>query len=111
MYIFSFSGDSSVDRRNISRFLSETASIDDITDNRLEFELASNRGKHPKWISLMHDEEFRLEATQYVREHGYVKGAPNLTTTEFARWVAEKWDVQVCEETVRLWLRVYVPSV
>ena len=85
-------------------FFAETSNIDDITDDRLESELSSNRGKHPKWISLMHDEDFRLEATQYVRENGYVKGAPNLTLAEFARWVAEKWDTQVCEETARLWL-------
>jgi hypothetical protein len=81
-------------------FFAEIANIDDVTDDRLERELSSNRGKHPKWISLMHDEDFRLEATQYIRGHGYVKGAPNLTLAEFVHWVAEEWKVEVCEETV-----------
>ena len=68
-------------------FFGETGNIDDIDDELVELELTSNKGKHPKWASLMHDENFRLEATQFVREHGYVKGAPNLTMSDFAGWV------------------------
>ncbi len=43
----------------------------------------SNKGKHPKWVSLMEDESFKLDATEYVRERGYVKGKPNLTLMDF----------------------------
>lgn len=45
-----------------------TANIDDIDDDRLEAELMSSKGKHPKWLSLMHDESFKLEATEFVRQ-------------------------------------------
>ena len=76
-----------------------SAYIDDIDDEVSEAELGSNRGKHPKWVSLSHDENFKLEATQYIREHGYVKGAPNITLFDFVRWVAEEWNVEVSSET------------
>ena len=85
-------------------FFGTVANIDNVDDEALEGELISNRGKHPKWISLIHDESFQLDATEYVREHGYVKGTPNLTLADFVRWVKENWDVEVCEETARLWL-------
>ncbi len=85
-------------------FIGATVNIDDVDDEALEAELMSNRGKHPKWVSLMHDESFKLDATEFVREHGFVKGAPNLTLMDFVHWVHEKWDVEVCEETARVWL-------
>ena len=85
-------------------FLFTTANIDDVDDETLESELMTSRGKHPKWISLMHDEEFQIQATEYVRKHGYTKGAPNLTLADFIHWVAEKWEVEVCQETARCWL-------
>lgn len=53
----------------------------------------------------MHNENFKLEATEYVREHGYVKGAPNLAG--FAHWVLETWDVQVHEETAQAWFHQF----
>ena len=46
----------------------------------------------------MYDETFRLEATEYVRVHGYVKGTPNLTSADFVHWVNEEWKVEICEE-------------
>lgn len=52
----------------------------------------------------MHDESFKLEATNFARENGYTKGAPNLTLADFVLWVVEKWEVKVCEETARVWL-------
>lgn len=85
-------------------FFAATVNIDDVDDEALEAELMSNKGKHPKWLSLMHDESFKLEATNFVRENGYTKGAPNLTLADFVLWVVEKWEVKVCEETARVWL-------
>ena len=85
-------------------FLFTTANIDDVDDDALENELMSSKGKHPKWISLMHDENFQLKATEYVREHGYTKGVPNLTLADFILWVAEEWKVEICQETARCWL-------
>ena len=85
-------------------FFGSISNIDDVDDKVLEDELASSRGRHPKWDSLLHDEEFKLKATEYMREHGYVKGAPNLTLADFVRWVSEVWDVKICMETARVWL-------
>ena len=62
-----------------------------VDDETLEAELTSDRGKHPKWNSLMQDESFILDATEYVRENGYVKGAPNLTMADFVLWVNERY--------------------
>jgi hypothetical protein len=50
-------------------FLGTIANID---DESLEAELISSRGKHPKWNSLVHEESFQLDATEYVREHGSI---------------------------------------
>lgn len=59
-------------------YFSTTANIDDVDDEALEAELMSSRGKHPKRQSLNHNERFKLEATEHVREHGYIKGAGRL---------------------------------
>ena len=85
-------------------FFATTANIDDVDDDVMESELESSRGKFSKWESLLDSEGFRLEATQFVRKHGYVKGAPNLTLADFVQWVSEKWDVQIHTETARVWL-------
>ncbi len=39
--------------------------MDDATDKALTRELDSARGKHPKFVSLMADENFRAEIIQY----------------------------------------------
>lgn len=85
-------------------FLGTVSCIDDVDDESLEVELSSERGRHPKIESLCADETFQAEAKEYVREHGYVKGKPNLNLQQFLQWVKERWEVDVCEETVRLWL-------
>ncbi len=56
-------------------FFGAITNIDDADDEALEAELTSSRGKHPKWNSLVQDESFKLDATEFVREHGYKKGA------------------------------------
>jgi hypothetical protein len=66
------------------------SSIDDVTDERLELELSSGRGKHSKWVSIM--------------EKGYMKGTANLTLQKFVSWVKEERDVEVCTSTASLWL-------
>lgn len=85
-------------------FLGTTTNIDDIDDEVLEAELTSNQGSHPKSVSLKHNETFRLKATEFVRSHGYVKGAPNLTLDNFIQWVSDEWGVKICNETARVWL-------
>ena len=85
-------------------YFSFLSTIDDVTDERLELELVSGRGKHPKWESLMADENFRKEAREYVLENGYVKGKPNMTLLEFVSWLKEHKKVEVCTSTASLWL-------
>ena len=83
-----------------------TSNIDDIDDEAMEAELMSSRDKHSKCDSLMHDENFTTAATAYVREHGYVKGALNLTLSDFTSWVLERLGVEICDETARVWLYI-----
>lgn len=78
--------------------------IENVTDEDLEEELSSSRGKHAKVVSLLEDRGFHLSAQQFMREHGYVKGKPNLTLSQFTAWVKEECGVEVCEETARRWL-------
>ena len=85
-------------------YFSLESNIDDITVERLEMELSSSRGKHIKWKSLMHDENFRCEAKQYVLDNGYIKGKPNLTLQQFVDWVKEEKDTEVSITTVSVWL-------
>ena len=85
-------------------YFSSISNIDDVTDSALEKELESGRGKHPKWISLTMDESFREEAKQYVRDHGYVKGEPNMTLQQFVDWVKQTQCIDICTSTASLWL-------
>ena len=85
-------------------FFSVVSNIDDITDEVLEMELQSARGRHPKRHSMMSDDVFRKQVKQYVLEHGYVKGRPNLTLQHLVEWVKESYGVEVCTSTVSLWL-------
>ena len=78
--------------------------LDDVTDERLEMELESGKGKYPKWVSLMTDENFKMEARQYILDSGYVKGKPNLTLQDFVLWVKEHHGVEICTSTASLWL-------
>ncbi len=58
-----------------AEYFSLLTSVDDTTDEALTRELDSARRKHPKFVFLMADENFRAEIIQYIRENGYVKGA------------------------------------
>ena len=85
-------------------YFSTISNLDDVTDKRLELELKSEKGSHPKVFSLMSDENFRKEAKQFVLENGYVKGRPNLTLQQFVTWLKESNDVEICTATASLWL-------
>ena len=78
-----------------------------MTDESIEVELSSERGHcHSCPWSLIHDEEFQLEARtyMYIRQNAYVKGEPNLTVDMFVEWVASKLNTKVHKVTVRRWL-------
>ena len=85
-------------------YFSIQSNIDDITDKGLEAEITSSKGKHPKWVSHIADENFQKEVREYVRETGYSKGKPNLTLQTFIAWVEEKKGVTVCSSTASVWL-------
>ena len=54
-------------------FFSTMSSLENVEDGSLELELESEKGKHPKWLSLMADKNFKKEAKQYVLDNGYIK--------------------------------------
>ena len=80
------------------------SNLEDISDDQLQEELESARGKHPKYVSLMTDETFRKEAKQFVLENGYSKGKPNLTLQMFTSWVEESKGVKVSTSSASVWL-------
>ena len=57
----------------------------DFYDNGGKFK-ESRQGKHQRHC-LLNDENLRLDAAMYVREHAYQKGAANLTVKSFCQWV------------------------
>lgn len=85
-------------------YFSTATNLDDITDDRLELEIESSRGKHPKWFSLLADENFKKQLKKYVLDNGYVKGRPNLTLQMIVDWVKESEGIEICKSTASLWL-------
>ncbi len=85
-------------------FFSSLSSLEDVTDEQLEHELESARGRHPKWITLSSDENFRRECQSFIHQNANVKGKPNLTLMDVVSWVKSSYGVDVCKSTVSLWL-------
>ena len=54
-------------------------------DNKGQF-TETKQGKY-KRNNLINDEDLRLDAAMYVREHAYQKGAANMTAKSFCQWV------------------------
>ena len=65
--------------------------------------LSSERGR-ACGNGLVHDEEFRLRAREYVRENAYKKGQPNMTIKDFQDWIDSNYGLHVSIETARSWL-------
>ena len=79
-------------------------SPDNVNDECIEDELSSERGhSHSSPSSLIHDEQFQLEARTYIRQNAYVKGEPNLTVDKFMEWVASTYKTTIHKETARRW--------
>ncbi len=81
-------------------FFGILSSLQDLTDERLDDELESGKGKYPKWLSLIQDENFRCDLRNLVVEKGYVMGHPNLTLQDVITWLKKKYEVDVCKTTV-----------
>ena len=89
---------------DIFGFFDGISSIDDVTDEVLKVKFSSNKGRHPKWVSLIHDENFKLKARKYIRQNAFVKGKPNLTLQQFVSWVKDEWGTEICTATASEWL-------
>ncbi len=73
----------------------------------IEQELLSDRGTGSGNQSLLiHDEEFKLKAREFVRKNTCKKGEPNLTAHTFQVWIESTYSVTVCDETARVWLHL-----
>ena len=72
--------------------------LDNMSDECVSSELKSERGSNTKHNSLVHEEEFKLEARRYVHTHACQKGKPNVTTAMFSSWVNEKYGAQITDE-------------
>ncbi len=103
-------------------YFSLLTSVGDATDEDLTRELESKRPilmrplvklttentgttsetPHMKTPHVMADETFRAEIIQYIRENGYVKGEPNLTSLNICSWVKENYEV-ICLIGCMLW--------
>ena len=84
--------------------ISSISIIDNVSDEKLELELSSNIGRHPKWVSLMLDENFRKDARKFIADNCYAKGKLNLTLSDFTKWIKEEKGVSVCIFTASVWL-------
>ena len=54
---------------------------------------------------IIHNEDFKLAARSFVRENAYRKGEPNMTVQTFKDWIKSTYDLDVCHETARLYLK------
>ncbi len=78
---------------------------DDIDREFMDDLLSSERGRscgNPG--SIVHDEEFRLCAREFVHENAYKRGQPNMTLNDFRNWVETSYNVHISIETARAWL-------
>ncbi len=85
-------------------FFGVVTSLENVTDEILDMQLESERGKHPKLVSLMSDENFQADVRKFVQENSNVKGRPNLTLQDVVTWLHETHHVEVCKSNVSLWL-------
>ena len=85
-------------------FFFSLSTIDNVTDEVLELELSSGMGRHPKWVSLISDENFKKDARRFIVDNGYVKGKPNLTLSDFTKWVVKEKGVSISISTASVWL-------
>ena len=86
-----------------------SGSLDNIDNEFIDIQLSSNRGCGiGNQSSIIHDEEFKISAREFVRSNSYKKGEPNLAAHDFKTWIEDNYDVDVtiCTETARVWLHL-----
>lgn len=73
---------------------------DDIDREFIDDLLSSERGRYcGNPGSIIHDEEFHLQAREYVHENAYKRGQPNMTLNDFRIWVESSYSVHISIET------------
>ncbi len=88
-----------------SFFIAIGGSPENIDADFVYEELSSHRGHGSGNQSyIIHDEDFRLRAREFVRSHASIKGEPNLTVHQFRDWIEATFGVCVCDSTARVWL-------
>ena len=78
--------------------------VDEVDNDLIKDIITSNRGHHPKSLTLMACKEFQKDARQFVHKNACVKGQPNLTSRDFAEWVKANWGHDIADDTARRWL-------
>ena len=77
---------------------------DEIEEEVIAIELASQRGRCIDPTSLVNSEDFKINARKFVRQNAYKKGEPNMTVNVFRMWVETAYNVKIVNETARLLL-------
>ena len=69
-------------------------------------------GQHPKFTSILVDEDIQKRAREWVMQHACVRGQPNMRALDFQQWINSELlpskfpenSPSISEETARLWL-------
>ena len=78
---------------------------DDIDGEFMEELLSSVHGRSCGTPgSILHDEDLRLLAREFVHKNAYKRGQPNMTLNDFRNWVEMSYNVHISIETGRAWL-------
>ena len=73
---------------------------DDIDGEFMEELLSSVRGRScGSPGGILHDEEFRLHAREFVHKNAYKRGQPNMTLNDFHSWVEMSYNVHISVKT------------
>ena len=85
--------------------ISAYSCLEDVDDDFISEELSSERGASSVKDTIIHNEDFKLAARSFVRENAYKKGEPNMTVQMFKDWIKHTYNLDVCHETSRLYLK------
>ena len=80
-------------------FFANVSYVEDVDNKDLKKVLLSKEGCYSKVTPLITDEQFRIEATKYVRQNGYKRGHPNITLPQLCRRVDDTHNIKICESS------------
>ena len=85
--------------------ISAYSCLEGIGDDFISAELSSEHGASSVKDRIIHNGNFKLAARSFVRENAYKKGEPNMTVQMFKDWMKSTYDLDVCHEIARLYLK------